>query len=230
MRLGLGSGSTIAYFLEALGKRCRQGLKIHGVATSRETESIAQRQGIPLIDLEPSAPLDLAIDGADQANIRGELIKGRGGALLREKIVATGARRLLILIDESKLTRQLGTIPLPIEIIPFGYKNTLRRMAELLSLPPEEIFLRTSPTGGPFLTDNGNYIADLSLHEIDDPHLTEITLKEIPGVLETGLFYLHNETIWIASPEGTLSLLPIMGTRENTPIEIPTLSPPPVSG
>ena len=185
MVVGLGSGSTAAFALEHLAERVAGGLRIAGIPTSKATAALARRLGIPLTDFDRNPRIDLTIDGADQVE-RGtlHLIKGLGGALLREKIVAAASARLIIAVDESKLVDRLGgRTPLPVEIVRFGWQTTLDRLAALGCAPQ----LRRAG-GEPVTTDGGNLIADCALAEIPDPPALEARLSSIVGVVETGLF------------------------------------------
>ncbi|WP_226581982.1 ribose-5-phosphate isomerase RpiA [Acuticoccus sediminis] len=188
MRLGLGTGSTAALFIEALGRRVADGLDLPpAAATSRASEDAARRAGIAVIDMMgPDAPadLDLAIDGADEADSRLSLIKGGGASLLREKIVEALARRFVVIIDESKVVEQLGAFPLPVEIVPFGWASTAHLIRSRLGVEPQ---LREA-RGEVLKTDNGNFILDLPFGTIADPEATARTLAGIPGVVEHGLF------------------------------------------
>ncbi|HGH7175839.1 TPA: ribose 5-phosphate isomerase A [Bacillus wiedmannii] len=184
MTIGLGTGSTVYWTIQKLGHRVQEGLSIQAVPTSKETEVLAKQLSIPLISLNEIDILDLTIDGADEINNDLQLIKGGGGALLREKIVATSSKELIIIADESKLVSHLGTFPLPIEIIPFSWKQTEKRIQSLEC----ETRLRMKD-GGPFITDNGNLIIDCIFpNKILNPNDTHTELKMITGVVETGLF------------------------------------------
>jgi ribose 5-phosphate isomerase A len=190
MRLGLGSGSTAAHFVRALGMRVREsGLAIVGVPTSEATAALAAAEGIPLSTLD-DGDLDLTVDGADEVDRKLRLIKGGGGALLREKIVAAASRRVIIVADGAKLVDTLGVFPLPIEIVPFGMAATRRRieqMASRLGLSGD-LRVRITPQGTPFVSDGGNAIMDASFGRIPDPEALAAGLNGIPGVVEQGLF------------------------------------------
>jgi ribose 5-phosphate isomerase A len=199
MVVGLGSGSTAAFALESLAERIAAGLRIAGIPTSEATAALARRLGIPLTSFDRQPRADLTIDGADQVE-RGtlHLIKGRGGALLREKIVAAASARLIIAVDESKLVDRLGgPTALPVEIVPFGWQTTLDRLAPLGFAPQ----LRRSD-GRPLMTDGGNYIADCFLSEIPDPAALEARLSSVVGVVETGLFLGLASMIVVGDPTG----------------------------
>lgn len=190
MRLGLGSGSTAAHFVRALGARVREGrLSVVGVPTSEATAALAAAEGIELSTLD-GGDVDLTVDGADEVDRRLRLIKGGGGALLREKIVAAASRRMIIVADGSKVVDQLGAFPLPIEIVTFGMAATRRRIEALASRLnlAGGLGLRTSAPGTPFVSDGGNAIIDASFGRIPDPEALAAGLNGIPGVVEHGLF------------------------------------------
>jgi ribose 5-phosphate isomerase A len=199
MVVGLGSGSTAAFALEGLAERIAGGLRVLGIPTSDAMAALARRLGIPLASFDEHRRIDLTIDGADQVE-RGtlHLIKGLGGALLREKIVAAASARLIVAVDESKLVDRLGDrTALPVEIVPFGWQTTLDRLAALGSAP------RLRRAGAqPFTTDGGNYIADCALREIPDPAALEARLSAVIGVVETGLFIGLASTIVVGRPAG----------------------------
>lgn len=182
--VGLGTGSTTLFALEALGRKVREGLKIVGVPTSKHTETIARECGIPLIDLNQVERLDLVIDGADEVDTNFQLIKGGGGALTREKLVAISASLRINVVDEQKLVPQLGVgFPVPVEVLPFAWSLTTRLLKEL----PCQANLRMKD-GKEFETDNGNYIIDCRFEGIEDVAALERQIKLLPGVLECGLF------------------------------------------
>jgi ribose 5-phosphate isomerase A len=185
MVVGLGSGSTTTLAIEALGERVRAGLRISGIPTSEASASLARRLGISLTDFARHRRIDLTIDGADQV-ARGslDLVKGRGGALLREKIVASASDRMIVVADETKLVNSLGgATPLPLEIVPFGWELTIDRLAALGLAAT----LRLN-AGQPFRSDGGNYIADCTIGETGDPPALERQLRGLLGVIATGLF------------------------------------------
>ncbi|WP_424140213.1 ribose-5-phosphate isomerase RpiA [Roseomonas chloroacetimidivorans] len=206
MRLGLGTGSTVRYFLDALAGRVRrEGLRVLGIPTSVRTEEQARALGIPLADFATIERLDLAIDGADEVE-RGtlRLIKGLGGALLREKIVAEAASQLVVIADPSKIVDRLGArTPLPVEVVRFGHEATARRIAALGAAPA----LRMSGNG-PFLTDSGNLIYDCAgLSPMLDPRRLQGQLRAIAGVIETGLFLDGPELVLIGHADGRIDRL-----------------------
>ena len=188
MRLGIGTGSTALYFVEALGRRVAGGLDIPpAAATSRATEDAARRAGIALVDMmaeDAPAELDLAVDGADEADPALRLVKGGGASLLREKIVAALAPRFVVIVDESKLVATLGAFPLPVEVVPFGWASTAATIARRFGVEPR---LRQA-LGETLLTDNGNFILDCPFGSIADPEAVAAGLAAIPGVVEHGLF------------------------------------------
>jgi ribose 5-phosphate isomerase A len=219
MVLGLGTGSTAEHFLVLLGERIRQGLNVRGVATSRQTERSAAALGIPLTSLDEAPRLDLTVDGADEIDSALRLIKGGGGALLREKIVAAASRIMVVIADESKLVSVLGRFPLPIEIVPFGAKATVAHVAHAfreLGLAPMEHGmahgrggLRAGAGGqGHFVTDNGNLILDWPCGRIRDPEILTGVLKAIPGVVEHGLFIGLAHLALIGTAQGVKRLEP----------------------
>ena len=179
--VGLGTGSTARYFIEGLAARVRSGLKVQAVATSLETRAQAEAGGIPITE-KVDGSLDLAVDGADEIDPAVNCVKGRGGALLREKIVAHASRRFVVIADETKLVGRLGRGPVPIEILPFLWEAT-RRSIESLGGRPE---LRMAP-GGPFKTDNGNLVLDTAFGAVDAA--LGVAIHAIPGVIEHGLFF-----------------------------------------
>ena len=190
MRLGLGTGSTAARFVDALGERVGQGLKVLCVPTSEATRAQAERLGIPLTTLNDTPQLDLTVDGADEIDDQLRLIKGGGGALLREKIVATASNQMIVIADESKVVATLGAFPLPVEVVPFGFASTLR-LIEVMSGQAGcegEIKQRQAPGGGRFVTDQDNYIVDCAFGAIQEPEVLAFALKRVPGVVEHGLF------------------------------------------
>ena len=184
MAVGLGTGKAASAFIESLGRSVQAGLAIRGIPTSESSAQLAGRLGIPLTTLDDVAELDLTVDGADEVDPRGNLIKGYGGALVREKIVAAASRKLVILVGDEKLVPQLGSRgKLPIEVVQFGLAATTRHLTSL-GLRPQ---LRQSGSQ-PLVTDNGNYILDCGTEAIDQPTELERAILAIPGVVGTGLF------------------------------------------
>ncbi|HRA93209.1 MAG TPA: ribose-5-phosphate isomerase RpiA [Aestuariivirga sp.] len=203
MNIGLGTGSTANHFIEALGARVKEGLDVRGVPTSKATEDLAREHGIPLVRLHDYPHLDLTVDGADEFDPEFRLIKGGGGALLREKIVASSSRFMVVIADESKRVKKLGKFPLPVEVVVFGIKATIwkiERAFKFLKLDVKMV-LRVKD-GNPFVTENGNFILDCSIGEIPDPARLEGLLKSIPGVVETGLFIGICGIVLMGTPKG----------------------------
>lgn len=195
MVVGLGTGSTAALAIEAIATRLDNGSldDIVGVPTSARTREHARRLGIPLTTLDDVSDVDLTIDGADQIDQDGNMIKGGGGALLWEKIVAAQTRRYVIVVDESKLVERLGTgFPLPVEVVPFGWRTHIPVVRELGG----DASLRTGPSGEPYQTDAGHYILDCEFADgIADPTGVELALQARPGIVETGLFLDMHPTV-----------------------------------
>jgi ribose 5-phosphate isomerase A len=193
-RIGLGSGRAAQAFVKALGERLRnQSFRVHGVPTSEETARLARQEGVPLLTLAEAAILDLTVDGADEVDTNLDLIKGYGRALVREKIVAASSRRLVILVDESKLVPRLGTRgKLPVEVTPFALPLCERRLSELGCRP-----IPYREGDALFVTDNGNQILDCQIEPIPDAHLLEMRISAIPGVVGTGLFLGMAETVLV---------------------------------
>lgn len=181
MIVGIGTGSTVNYFIEELGKKVSSGLKIKGVSSSIRSSDLARKHGIEIID-DFQGTMDIDVDGADQVDGRGNLIKGGGGALLREKIVAFNSRNVCIIVDSEKMAGdKFGTFPLPVEVTPYFASGTIRHIEKLGA----HCKLRQN---GKFVTDNGNLIADCEFGEIRDPKMLEKKIKSIPGIVEVGLF------------------------------------------
>lgn len=204
MKLGLGTGSTAAKFVELLGAKVKAGLDVVCVPTSEATRAQAAALGIPLSTLDETPFLDLTVDGADEIDAELRLIKGGGGALLREKIVAVASQRVIIIADHSKRVESLGKFPLPVEVVPFGL-NATKDMIESLSADcgcEGPITLRQGADGKPFVTDNGNYIVDCAFETIEDADELEDALRLIPGVVENGLFIGIADLGIIAGPMG----------------------------
>jgi ribose 5-phosphate isomerase A len=190
MRLGLGTGSTARHFVELLGERVRAGLDVVAVPTSEATFADAKRCGIALTTLDETPELDLTVDGADEINPGLCLIKGGGGALLREKIVASASARMIVIADQSKWVPELGRFPLPIEVVSFGLAATHRAVekAVLAVQRSGPLALRRGKDGQAFVTDGGHWIIDAALNRIDDPAALAHAISGVPGVVEHGLF------------------------------------------
>jgi ribose 5-phosphate isomerase A len=198
MSLGLGSGTTSAIFIKALGERVKGGLKVRGIATSAASQMLAESLSIPITNFNDTPELDLAIDGADEVGPGLALIKGGGGALLREKIVESAAKKFIVIADASKLVKQLGKFPLPVEVIQMALPNVTRRL-EALGLNPK---LRHHPDGSVYLTDENNFILDCSSGVIADPVKTAADIRAIVGVVEHGLFLNMASLALIAGDQG----------------------------
>jgi len=192
--LGLGTGSTAAYAVRAIGERVRAGLKIRGIPTSVQTKDLAASLGIPLATLEEFQQVDVTIDGADEFDLQLNLIKGGGGALLREKVIASATRQFVIIADSSKQVSMLGKFPLPVEIIPFAQPLVSKRIAALGAA----VKLRQAAGGSPFVTDEGHHILDCHFGKILDPPALARQLESMPGVVEHGLFIGMASVVLIA--------------------------------
>jgi ribose 5-phosphate isomerase A len=204
MRLGLGTGSTAKHFVELLGERVRAGLNVVGVPTSEVTRADAERYGIPLTTLDQIDRLDLTVDGADEIDPTLNVIKGGGGALLREKIVATASDRMIVIADDSKWVDVLGRFPLPIEVIPFGLAATQRALTEAFAQGgvSGQMVLRQGKDGHVFVTDGGHWIIDAHLGRIADAPRLAALLSVIPGVVEHGLFIGVAKAAVLAGAQG----------------------------
>jgi ribose 5-phosphate isomerase A len=204
MRVGLGTGSTANYFVELLAERVRAGLDIVAVPTSEATRAHAESLGIALTTLDATPDLDLTVDGADEIAPDLSLIKGGGGALLREKIVASASACMVVIADESKWVAMLGRFPLPIEIIPFGVAAIRRRLDTALAAAgcPGPTTLRKGKDGHALVTDGGHWLLDAALQRIADPQALAATLSAVPGVMEHGLFIGLAQTAILAGPDG----------------------------
>ena len=200
MVLGLGTGSTAALAVEAIGRRVQAGLKVTAIPTSEVTAAQARRLGIPLVDFADCTALDLTIDGADAVDrARLHLIKGLGAALLREKIVAAVSKRMVVIVDDSKLSGAFGTrCPVPVETVQFGWQATERRLAALGC----ETKLRRTAAGEPLVTDGGNFVIDCSFGAIADPVRLETRIKQLVGVVENGLFIGLATDVIVAGRDG----------------------------
>jgi ribose 5-phosphate isomerase A len=202
MILGLGTGSTVYWSILKLGELVKKGLNIKGVPTSKNTEKLAIELGIPLVSLSSINQLDLTIDGADEANKNFELIKGGGGALLREKMVASISKRFIIVIDETKYVTNLGQFPLPVEIVQFGWGVTSNQISKLGCKPKLRMY-----NNAPFITDNRNYILDCFFEKIQDANELNNVINMIPGVVENGLFVNMADTIVIGEKDGNVNTI-----------------------
>ena len=226
--LGLGSGSTAEAFVEQLGKAPRATLeRICCVPTSSRTEKLALAAGLSIADEFDFEHLDLTVDGADEIDSELQMIKGGGGALLREKLVARSSDEMLVIADESKLVEELGRFPLPIEVLPFGVDATIGLVTFCLSMldmadfrlgeeaSPGRISIRRN--GERFMTENGNLILDLALDRIEDPDVLDLLLHDIPGVVETGLFRDLADYVAVGAPDGSVRWLTAVKVDEVDP-------------
>ncbi|MEM6341823.1 MAG: ribose-5-phosphate isomerase RpiA [Pseudomonadota bacterium] len=209
MRVGLGTGSTAAWLVRCLGEMVRdEGLKIRGVPTSTRTADLARKVGIEVITLDEARWLDLTIDGADEFDPDLNLIKGGGGALLHEKIVATASDQMIVIADAGKEVEHLGAFPLPVEVIPLGWKTTQSLIEE--TLVSMDVMGRSSSlrmnAEKPFITDEGNYILDLHLGRIGNPRQFALVMNQMPGVVENGIFVDICDTVIIGFADGRIEL------------------------
>ena len=215
MIVGLGTGSTVEYTLRRLGKAIRDGLKIKGIPTSIHTKRIAKEENIPLTTLDENPEIDITIDGADEVDSNLNLIKGGGGALTREKIIAFNSKKVIIVVDDSKIVKALGIdFPLPVEVTKFGWAATKKTLEGFGWTPDErnskEIYCiverRMIMEDEPFITDNGNYILDCDFVRIDEPEQLHVNINNIPGVVENGLFIGLVDEVIVGGKQGVLTL------------------------
>lgn len=199
MTIGLGTGTTIEWLIKALGKKISSGLEIRAVSTSRASSELAQEYNIQLIELNDAAKIQLAIDGADEIDPQLQLIKGGGGALFQEKMVAAAAEEFIVIADHTKLVKELGAYPLPVEVMIINWKQVERQLTKLFQHP---LKLRMQKDGAPFVTDHGNYIIDISFETIPNPDTINQALHNIPGIIETGLFIGMARKALIGYPDG----------------------------
>lgn len=223
MRVGLGTGSTAAWMVRCLAERVQEeGLRITGVPTSSRTAEMARQLGIPVVALDEALWLDITIDGADEVDGELNLIKGGGGALLQEKIVATASDQMVVIADVSKQVETLGAFPLPIEVVPFGWRTTKALVEEtLVSL---DVLGQTGSLRmngeAPFVTDEGNYIIDLHLQRIGNARQLALVLNQVPGVVENGLFIDICDVLVLGHGDGRVELRDInAGTSEQDRID-----------
>lgn len=202
MTVGLGTGSTAYWAIQKIGNMVKQGLQIKAVATSQQSETLARELDIPIVAFSDIDHIDIDIDGADEVDAQLNLIKGGGGALLREKIIASNSRRFIVVADAFKFVTTLGKFPLPVEVIPFAWELSFRQLQQLGVKP-----VRRKINGEVFITDNGNYIADLAMGSIPDPQELQQRIGLIPGVAENGLFLRMADTAVIAQADGTVKIL-----------------------
>ncbi len=209
MVLGLGTGSTAAHFVKLLGARVREGLQIRGIPTSEQTRILAEKEGIALTSLGDEGKVDLTVDGADEVDTAFRLIKGGGGALLREKIVASASDHVAIIVDEAKCVDHLGQFPLPVEVVPFGVRVTYQRITELLGVYGEgevNIRLRTDQFGEPYVTDSEHLIIDAAFNKMTNIEGLASSLDSMTGVVDHGLFIDLCDTLIIGSDNGARKL------------------------
>jgi ribose 5-phosphate isomerase A len=211
MSLGLGSGTTSAIFIQELGERVKDGLRVRGIATSAASQQLAESLSIPITNFDESPELDLAVDGADEIGPGLALIKGGGGALLREKIVESAAKKFIVIADSSKLVHRLGRFPLPVEVIQMALPIVTRKL-EAIGLNPK---LRHHPGGSRYITDEGNYIVDCSCGEIKNPVKIAGDISGITGVVEHGLFLKMASFALVASHHGVTKVGKWHGDRYN---------------
>lgn len=209
MKVGLGSGSTAAWLVQCLGEMVRNdGLRVQGVPTSNRTAALAREVGIEVISLDEAKWLDLSIDGADEYDGDLNLIKGGGGSLLQEKIVATASDQMIVIADASKKVQTLGGFPLPLEVIPFGWQTTKTLVEETLiglDVLGQNTSLRMNGDAA-FITDEGNYILDLHLNRIGNARQVSLVLNQIPGVVENGLFIDICDTVIVGYGDGKVEV------------------------
>ncbi|PRY78314.1 ribose 5-phosphate isomerase A [Yoonia maritima] len=209
MKVGLGTGSTAAWLVQCLGEMVREdGLKIKGVPTSTRTANLARKVGIEVITLDEAKWLDVTIDGTDEYDAKLTLIKGGGGAHLQEKVVATASDRMIVIADASKKVDTLGAFPLPVEVIPFGAKITKRLIEEMLigmDVLGREVTQRMNGDK-PFISDEGNFIFDLHLKRIGNPHQLSLALNQIPGLVENGLFIDICDVVIVGHGDGRVDV------------------------
>lgn len=223
MKVGLGTGSTAAWLVKCLAERMeKDGLRISGVPTSRRTAGLARRVGINVITLDEARWLDLTIDGADEFDAELNLIKGGGGALLQEKIVATASDQMIVIADASKRVEHLGTFPTPIEVIQFGWQTTKALVEEMLhsmEVFGQKAVLRMNGSR-PYVTDEGNYILDLDLVRIGNARQLALILNQVPGVVENGLFIDICDVVVIGHGDGRVEVEDInAGTHEENHVD-----------
>jgi len=207
MKLGLGTGSTAAWMVRCLAERVnKEGLKVKGVPTSIQTANLAKKLGIEVITLDTAGQLDLTIDGTDEFDGNLSLIKGAGGALLREKIVASASNKMIVIADDAKGVELLGRFPLPVEVLNFGFKSSQLLIQALLEFQDvDSSIIKTRMAGDlPFVTDEGNHILDLYLGRIGDAAALSLALNQVPGVVENGLFVKLCDVVIVGLADGTV--------------------------
>ncbi|NMM51048.1 ribose-5-phosphate isomerase RpiA [Paenibacillus aquistagni] len=202
MVVGLGTGSTAYWAIQAIGRKVAEGLSIRAVATSIPSEELARELNIPLIPWSEITSIDVTIDGADEVDGDYHLVKGGGGALLREKITAYASKCMIVIVDENKLVKQLGAFGLPVEVVPFAWEMTAKHLEKLGC----KAIRRSHSDGGVFITDNGNYIMDCHFGSIQDAPELEQKLQHIPGIVEHGLFIGLADRVIIGYEHGTVKV------------------------
>jgi ribose 5-phosphate isomerase A len=183
MTLSLGTGSTAFWAIQGIGQKVKAGFKIKAIASSKASEALARESGIQLIQAADITQMDIGIDGADEVDPQGYLIKGGGGALVREKILASNCREFIVIVDESKQVKQLGKFPVPVELLPFAYEFALKKLVAFGCEP--KLRMKNDAV---YITDNGNFIADCAFRSISDPGKLTVELNMIPGVVDNGIF------------------------------------------
>jgi ribose 5-phosphate isomerase A len=203
--VGLGSGTTIAYAIQEIGKKIRrEDLQVSGVPTSHQALILAVNYGIPTTTLDEHPKLDLTIDGTDQVDGELDLLKGMGGALMREKVVASAAKQFVVVADETKFVEKLGiNQPIPVEVLPFALSTVVERVKDLGGKP---VLREAKGKVGPVVTDNGNFILDVTFGAVDDLTKLDVAVKSIPGVLETGLFLGMADVVYLGKQDGVVRL------------------------
>ncbi|GGA40203.1 ribose-5-phosphate isomerase RpiA [Paenibacillus physcomitrellae] len=202
MTVGLGTGSTAYWAIQRIGERVKEGLEIKAIATSKASEKLAKELNIPLFEAADIPHIDLTIDGADEVNPQMALIKGGGGALLREKMVALKSDKLIVVADASKDVEVLGNFKLPIEVVPFACEWTFENLRKQYDVPMEFRYR----DGSIYVTDNGNYIVDASFGRIEDPEKLAVQLKSMTGIVDHGLFVGIAETVVLGNEDGTVTV------------------------
>lgn len=203
MTVGLGTGSTAYWAIQFLGEKVKQGLDIQCIATSQQSDDLARSLGIPMTRFADISTIDITIDGADETTCTRQLIKGGGAALLREKIVAAATDFYIIIVDEQKVVDKLGKFKIPIEVVPFGYESTIRKIQQLGA----KACVRLTKEGNVLVTDNHNYIVDADFGLIDDVDILHKNINEIVGVVENGLFINMASIVVVAHADGTIEVL-----------------------
>ncbi|MCY6379784.1 ribose-5-phosphate isomerase RpiA [Hoeflea prorocentri] len=209
MKIGLGSGTTSHFFVRSLGERVRDGLSITATTTSRSTTAVAEEVGIVITDVNDIGELDLTIDGPDEIDRDFNMIKGGGACLLWEKIVAHASRKMITICDETKIVDVLGAFPLPVEVVRFGYRQTMRLIEKALEnngIAGADIYRRET-NGDPVITDSGHYIIDCKCGQIHDPAAVETALNMIPGVVENGLFTGESSGMVVGHFDGSTKII-----------------------